>query len=56
MRLSIGLLAFAVLLTASAGIGLGAWMGYIGHHDTSLRAIHYDTNYDLSAQRRVPAE
>jgi hypothetical protein len=30
--------------------------GHFGHHDASLRAIHYDTTYDLSAQRRLPAE
>ena len=56
MRLSIGLLALAVLAIAAAGVGLNTWLGYVGHHDTGLRAIHYDTNYDLSAQRRIPAE
>jgi hypothetical protein len=56
MKLSIGLLAFAVLLTAALSVGLTGWMGYVGHRDASLRAIHYDSNYDLSAQRRIPTE
>jgi hypothetical protein len=54
MRLSIGLLALAVLVIV--GVGLNAWKGHVSSRDTSLRAIHYDTNYDLSAQRRIPAE
>jgi hypothetical protein len=54
MRLSIGLLALAGFVIA--GFGVSAWKGYVGHRDTNLRAIHYDSNYDLSAQRRVPAE
>jgi hypothetical protein len=56
MRLVIGLFTCAVLATAAAGIGIAAWTGHLGHHDANLRTIHYDTNYDLSAQRRVPAE
>ena len=54
MKLMIGLFALAVLGTA--GVGVAAWTGHLGHHDASLRAIHYDTNYDLSASRRLPAE
>ena len=56
MKLVIGLFALAVLGTAAAGIGFAAWTGHFGHHDANLRAIHYDTNYDLSASRRLPAE
>jgi hypothetical protein len=56
MRLVLGLLTCAVLATAAAGFGIVAWTDHLGHHDASLRAIHYDTNYDLSAQRRLPVE
>ena len=56
MRLVIGLFACAVLATAAAGTGIAAWTGHLGHQDANLRAIHYDTHYDLSAQRRLPAE
>jgi hypothetical protein len=56
MRLVIGLFVSAVLATAAAGLGLAIWTGHLGHHDANLRAIHYDTNYDLSAQRRIPSE
>ena len=42
--------------TAAASIGVALWDGHLGHQDANLRAIHYDTNYDLSAQRRLPAE
>jgi hypothetical protein len=42
--------------TATASIGFAIWDGHHGHNDASLRAIHYDTSYDLSAQRRAPAE
>jgi len=50
MKLAIALFTLAVLGTAT--IGIAAWTGHFGHHDANLRAIHYDTNYDLSAQRR----
>ena len=56
MKLAIALLTLAVLGTAAAGFGIAAWTGHFGRHDANLRAIHYDTNYDLSAQRRQPAE
>jgi hypothetical protein len=56
MKLVIGLFALALLGTAAAGIGFAARIGHFGHHDANLRAIHYDTNYDLSASRRLPAE
>ena len=49
MKLVIGLFVLALLGTAAASIGLAAWTGHLGHHDANLRAIHYDTNYDLSA-------
>jgi hypothetical protein len=56
MRTVVALFLFAVLITASASIGFAIWDGHHGHNDANLRAIHYDTNYDLSAQRRVPAD
>ena len=56
MRLLIGLVTCAVLATAAASIGISVWTGHLGHHDANLRAIHYDTSYDLSAQRRLPVE
>jgi hypothetical protein len=55
MKLVIALFATAMLGIA-ATVGLAVWAGHIGSHDASLRAVHYDTQYDLSAQRRVPAE
>ena len=56
MKLVIALFALAVLGTAAASVGFATWTGHFGHHDANLRAIHYDTNYDLSASRRLPAE
>jgi hypothetical protein len=56
MKSVITLFALAVLGIAAAVIGLAGWTGHLGHHDANLRAIHYDTKYDLSAQRRMPAE
>ena len=58
MKLVIALFVLALLVTA-------AWLRHCragpvtrrmpAMHDT-LRAIHYDTKYDLSAQRRMRAE
>jgi len=56
MKLLIALFALAVLGTAAAGIGIAVQTGHLGHHDAGMRAIHYDTSYDLSASRRLPAE
>ena len=56
MRLVIGLATCAVVATAAACIGIAGWTGHLGHRDANLRVIHYDTNYDLSAQRRLPTE
>jgi hypothetical protein len=53
MKLVITLFLLAI---AAAGAGFTAWTGHLGHHDANMRPIHYDTNYDLSAQRRAPAE
>jgi len=55
MRLAIAVFVLAVLGTAGAGVGFAAWTGHIGRHD-AMRPIHYDSNYDLSARRRVPGE
>lgn len=52
MKLLIAAFVLALLGTASASIGLAVWDGRF-HHD-SVRPIHYDTNYDLSATRRLP--
>jgi hypothetical protein len=57
MKLVIALFVLALLVTA-AGFGVATRAGHApqaGLHDT-LRAIHYDTKYDLSAQRRMRAE
>jgi hypothetical protein len=56
MRLVIVLFILTVLGTVTASIGFAVWDGRIGHRDPAVRAIHYDTAYDLSAQRRIPAE
>jgi len=56
MRLVIGLFLLAALATATASIAIAVWDGRIGHHGATMRPIHYDTNYDLSAQRRLPPE
>jgi hypothetical protein len=55
MKFLIAGFVLALLGTASASIGFAIWDGHF-HHDSALRAIHYDTNYDLSSQRRIPAE
>ena len=54
MKLVIALFTLAVLGTA--GFGIAAWSGHLGHHNATMRAIHYDTHYDMSAQRRLPVE
>jgi hypothetical protein len=56
MKWAIGLFLLAMLGTAGTAVGLAAWTGHFVHHDANLRAIHYDTDYDLSAQRRLPVE
>ena len=56
MRLVTALFVLAMVATAAASIGFSLWDGHHSHNDANLRAIHYDTNYDLSAQRRLPAE
>jgi hypothetical protein len=56
MRLVIALFVLAVFVAAVSGIGLSVWDGRIRLNDTALRAIHYDTQYDLSSQRRAVTE
>jgi hypothetical protein len=56
MKSAIALFVLAVLGTASAGVGIAAWTGHLGHRESSMRAIHYDTSYDLSARRRMLIE
>jgi hypothetical protein len=52
MRWAIALSVLAILGAAASAFGIAFWTGRGGNHDTNLRVIHYDTNYDLSAQRR----
>ena len=57
MKLAVTTFILVVILTASAAIGMAYWDGRLGHRDSNVRAIHYDTHYNLSSQRRVnPAE
>ncbi|MBX9840693.1 MAG: hypothetical protein K2Z80_02675 [Xanthobacteraceae bacterium] len=56
MKLLIATFLLAVLSTVAVGIGFALWDGHYRHRDPQLRAIHYDTKYDMSAQRRMPAE
>jgi hypothetical protein len=52
MRLAATTFVLALILTASAALGVAYLDGRLGHHDAGIRAIHYDTNYSLSSQRR----
>jgi hypothetical protein len=56
MKLLIAAFLLAVLSTIAASIGFALWDGHYIHRDPQLRAIQYDTKYDMSAQRRMPAE
>ena len=56
MKFLIAAFLLAVLSTVAASIGFALWDGHYSNHEPQLRAIHYDTQYDLSAQRRIPAE
>lgn len=58
MKVLIALFALTVLAAAAATTSLGMvfWTGRIGHHDSAMRAIHYDTNAESSTQHRIPAE
>jgi len=55
MKLAVTTFVLVVILTASAAIGMAYWDGRLGHRDTNVRAIHYDTHYNLSSQRRMNA-
>jgi hypothetical protein len=54
MKWVIALSVLATLGTAASSLGVAFWTGHLGHRDPNLRSIHYDTQYDLSAQRRNP--
>jgi len=56
MKLLVAGFLLAVLSTVAASMGFALWDGHFRHRDPQLRAIHYDTQYDMSAQRRMPAE
>jgi hypothetical protein len=50
------LIAFLLAMLCIVSLGFGLWDGRFSQRDRALRAIHYDTQYDLSAQRRAPVE
>jgi hypothetical protein len=50
------LIALFLLTVVGTGLGLAIIDGRIGQNDPAMRAIHYDTKYDLSSQRRMPVE
>jgi len=54
MKVLIALFAMAMLSTTAASIGFAIWDGHFSMRGSTVRAIHYDTQYDLSAQRRRP--
>ena len=56
MKLLVAGFLLAVFSTVAVSIGFAVWDGRYSHRDPQLRAIHYDTQYDMSAQRRIPAE
>jgi hypothetical protein len=56
MKLLVAGFLFAVLSTVAASIGFAVWDGHFSLRDPAMRPIHYDTKYDLSTQRRIPAE
>jgi hypothetical protein len=56
MRLLIALFVLAVVAAAAANLGVEMWDGRLGQHDPALRAIHYDTKYEASGQRRIRPE
>ena len=52
MKILFAAFVLALIGTASASIGFAVWDGRF-HHD-NVRPVHYDTNYDMSATRRLP--
>lgn len=56
MRWLIAAFILALLVAAGADRGVQLWEGRIGQEDPALRAIHYDSQYDLTARRRQPAD
>jgi len=56
MKVLIALFALTVLAAATTSLGMVFWTGRVGHHDTAMRAIHYDTNAESSTQHRIPAD
>lgn len=53
MRLLIALFLLAVSAAAFAEYGIEMWDGRLGNHDPALRIIRYDSNYELTGQRRI---
>jgi hypothetical protein len=56
MRSIIAFFVCTLLATVMVAVGIAVWNSRLGNHDPALRVIHYDTNYDLSSQRRLPAD
>jgi hypothetical protein len=52
MKFLIAAFVLAVTIAALAHVGVEFWDGRLGQADPALRAIHYDTNYELTARRR----
>ena len=53
MKFLIALFLLAVSAAAFAEYGVEMWDGRLGHHDPVLRTIRYDSNYELTGQRRI---
>jgi hypothetical protein len=51
MKILIACFALAVLITAAVSFEISVGRS---HHDAGMRAVHYDSGYDLSARRRTP--
>jgi len=51
MKILFAAFVLALVCTAGTSIGFAVWDGRF-HHD-NVRAVHYDSNYDMSATRRL---
>jgi hypothetical protein len=56
MRLLIAVFVLAVSAAAFADYGIELWDGRFGHHDPALRPINYDSQYEMTGQRRIKTE
>lgn len=55
MRFAGTTFVLVVIMAATAAVGMAFWDGRLGHRDAGVRAIHYDTQYNISSQRRMRA-